>query len=176
MGSEMCIRDRLGKDKVSSTQHESFHTSTTPTTQRRKWWSPWSILPRTVWKPQRHSLLAKPQAGVHRAIATPLPGEDKMSSPDQKCFHTFKTPTNRGRNIAPPGRYRLSLCGNPNLGFVKPAPAEGDKNPFPDQRSFHTSTTWTNRGRKWWFPGSIPTPMVCNSQPDIRRASITRGR
>ena len=32
--------------------HESFHTSTNPTRRGRKRWSPVSVAPRTVWKPQ----------------------------------------------------------------------------------------------------------------------------
>ena len=49
-------RDRAahGEDKVPSPDQKSFHNSITPTTRRRKWRSPASIPPRTVWNLQPH--------------------------------------------------------------------------------------------------------------------------
>ena len=41
-----------GEDIVPSPDQKSFHTSTTRTNQGRKWLSPASISPRTLWKPQ----------------------------------------------------------------------------------------------------------------------------
>ena len=65
------------EDKVPAPHHESFHTCTTPTNRGRKRWSPGLIQPRTVWKPQLHLQLAKPQPGV---VDPAPPGEDKVTS------------------------------------------------------------------------------------------------
>ena len=41
-----------GEDKVPSSDQKSFHTSTTPTNRGQKRFSPGSMPPPTVWKPQ----------------------------------------------------------------------------------------------------------------------------
>ena len=69
-----------GEDKIPSPDHKSFHTSTTTTNPGRKRWSPESMTPRTIWKPQF----------AERAI----PREDKRSA-DHESFHTSTTPPNR---------------------------------------------------------------------------------
>ena len=69
--------------KVPSPDHELFHTSTNPISRGRKRWSPESIVPRTIWKPQ------------FGGPATP--GEDKVQSTDHKSVHTSTTPTYSGR-------------------------------------------------------------------------------
>ena len=46
-----------GEDAVSSPDQNYFHISATPTNRERKQRPPGSILPRTVWKPQRHWLV-----------------------------------------------------------------------------------------------------------------------
>ena len=48
---------RSREDRVSTPDHKYFHTSTNPTTRRRKRPSPGSIPPRTVWKPQPNWLV-----------------------------------------------------------------------------------------------------------------------
>ena len=47
-----------GDDKVSSRDRKAFEISTTPTTRGRNRSSPWSIPPRSVWKPQPHWVVA----------------------------------------------------------------------------------------------------------------------
>ena len=94
-----------GEDRVLSPDHKSFNISTTLTTWGRKRGSPGSILPRTVWKPQRHWLIAdwmglmEPvggdgcPSGQGRGCAAH--GEVKVPSPDQKFFHISTIPTSR---------------------------------------------------------------------------------
>ena len=96
-----------GEDRVSSPDQKSFHISTTPTNRGRKWRSPRSIPPRTVWKPQPHRLVAdwlgfmEPASGEScpsgQRRGPAAPEEDKVPSPDEKFFHISTTPTNRGR-------------------------------------------------------------------------------
>ena len=87
-----------GEDNVPPPDHESFHTSTTPTQRGRKRWSPGSIPARTVWNA---NLLFVTTRGGQRAY-------------DQKYLHTSTTPTNRERKRWFSGRYRPARCGNPN--------------------------------------------------------------
>ena len=100
------------KDQVLSPDENSFHTPTTPTNRERKQWSPRSIPPRAVRKPQPHRRivdrlgLMEPargescDSGQRRGPAEP--GEDKFLSPDQKSFNIRATTTNRGRKRRSP--------------------------------------------------------------------------
>ena len=99
-------RDRAApvKDRVSSPDQKPFNISTTPTTRGRKRRFPRSIPPRRAWKPQPHWLVAdwlglmEPArcesfpSGQCRGPAAP--GEDRVSSLDQKSFHISTTNSN----------------------------------------------------------------------------------
>ena len=120
MGSEMCIRD-----SVLSPDENSFHTPTTPTTRGRKQWSPRSIPPRAVRKPQLHirmvigwgswSQRAARVATWPNAEVSPNPG--RISSPPRVRNHStsVQLQLTRNENEDPPGRYRSAGGRNPNL-------------------------------------------------------------
>ena len=167
-----------GEDNFPSPDQTYFQVLTTPTARGRKRRSPGSIPPRTVWKLEPHWLVAdwlrlmepawveSGPSGQHRDPSAP--GEDKVSSPDEKSFLPLKLQQPGDENRYPPGRYRLARCGNPNphrliadwLGLMEPARGEScpsgqrrgraahgeDKVPSPDQNSFQISTTPTNQG------------------------------
>lgn len=131
--------------------------------------------------------------GQHRGLSAP--GNKRVPSPDHVSFHTYSTPTTRGRKrISPrsipprtvwkPQRYRL-ICGW--LGLMEPAHREnypprqrrGLTAPGDDevtssvQKSFHTSTKPTNPGRKRSSPGSISPRKIWKSH---RHGLILDGR
>ena len=100
------------EDNVSSPDQKSFHHSTPSTARSRKRRSHGSLSPRTVCKPQHHWLIAdwlglmEPACGAScpsgQRRGPAAPGEDKVSSPDQKSFHISTTPTTRGRKQTSP--------------------------------------------------------------------------
>ena len=88
-----------GEDGVPSPAQVSFHTSTTPTTRGRKRWSPGSIPPRTVWKPQPHWLIADWLGLMEPARGESCPSGQRRGPAtrgrygpisDQKSFHISK--------------------------------------------------------------------------------------
>ncbi|CAM9404307.1 unnamed protein product, partial [Laminaria digitata] len=86
------------EDRVPPTDLKTFNTSPTPTTRGRKPFSPFgSIRP---WPVRKHTRLLF-NCGSY---LKPAPrGEDRVPSPNQKLFHTFTTPTARGRKRGYPG-------------------------------------------------------------------------
>ena len=112
-----------------------------------------SIQSRTVWKPQPHWLLAKPQPGVRRASAT-QGGQDLIPGSEIPPY-IYNSSETGDKNGGPPNRYRPARCGNPNptgflptlnLGCLDPAAPGEDNMSSPDHKSFHTFTITTNRG------------------------------
>ena len=95
---------RTRGDRVSSSDLNSFHTSTTPIIRRRKQKSPVSILPCTVCEPQPHWLVAhwpglmEPARGESfppgQRRGPAAPEEDSVLPPDHKSFHTSKINSN----------------------------------------------------------------------------------
>ena len=93
-----------GDDNIPSPGQKSFHISSIPTSRGRKHRSPGSILPCRVWKPHPHWVivdwlgLMEPArcescpSGQRRGPASP--GEERVSSPDQKYFHISTTNSN----------------------------------------------------------------------------------
>ena len=86
--------------------------------------SPCSTSPRTVWKSQPLWPIADWRGFVEPAP----PAEDKVPSPDDKCFHTSTTRTNQGRKQLSAGKISAGTLWKPQLrvhncwlGFVKPA-------------------------------------------------------
>ena len=100
---ESCLSGRRrgpathGEDMVSSTGQKPFNLSTTPTTRGRKRRSLGSMPPRKVWKLQPNWRIAnwlrlmEPACGESclsgQRRGPAAPGEDRISSPDQKSFH-----------------------------------------------------------------------------------------
>ena len=110
-------------------------------------------------------------------FADPVPPSGRIRSHPRITNHFIHLHLHQtgGKDGGTPGRERPPRCGNPNQGFVEPAPPGEDKIPSPDHKSFHTSTKVTNRGRKRWSPGSIPPRTVWKPQPGVRRPSDTLG-
>ena len=161
-------------DKFPSPDQKSIHISTTPTIRGRKRKSPGSIPPRRVWKPQPHwviadwlELIMEPArgesfpSGQRRGPAAP--GEHRVSSPDQKSFHTSTTPTTRGRKRRSPGSIPLRTVWKPQphlliadwLGLMKPA--RGKRREWPNGT---TSRFRRTRGAKFPIPGSEILPYL----------------
>ena len=97
--------------------------------------------------PYRPTRCGNPNPGF---VEPASPGEDKVSSSDDKSFHTSTTPTKRGITGGPPGRYRPARRVNANLGYVEPAPPGEDNFPSTGHKSFHTSTVQRGRTRDEW--------------------------
>ena len=113
------------------------------------------------------------------------PGEHRVSSPDQKSFHTSTTPTTRGRKRRSPGAIPLRTVWKPQphlliadrLGLMKPARGEvaprdrrsaapgEDRVPSQAHKFFYISTTPTTRGKKRGSRRSIPPRTVWKPQP-----------
>ena len=89
-----------GQDKVSSTHHEYFHTSLTPTTRDDNGDLPGRYCPVWCGTPNLTSCLLNPNLGF---VGPAPPEEDHTSSPDQKLFHTFTTLAKWGRKRRSPG-------------------------------------------------------------------------
>ena len=151
----------------------------------KKRWSPVSIQPRTVWKPQSHWLLAKPQPGVRRSSDPAPPGEDKVTPQHHNPSIYLQLPQTGDETSGSQGRHRTARRGSPssagsllifNLGFVRLARPGEDKLPSPHHESFHIYIyNPSNRERKWWTPGSIPPRTVWKPQPHWLRAKSQRG-
>ena len=123
-------------------------------------------------------------SGQRRGPAAP--GEDIVSSPDQKSFHPSRTPIARGRKWRSLGSIspRTVWKTQPHwliadwLGLMEPARGESyppgqrrspaapgeDSVQSPDQKSLLISTTPTTRGRKRRSLGSIPPRRVWKTQ------------
>ena len=184
-----------GEDNFPFPDRNSFHVSTIPANRGRQRRSPGAIPLRTVWKPQPHCLVAywlkrlmEPARGEscplgqRRSLAAP--GEDRISSPDEKSLQTSKTTQGGKQRFA--GSILPGAVWQPQphwvvadwLGLMEtargescpagqrrgPAPPGEDKFPSPDQKSFHVSTTPT-RGRKR-RSRSIPPRKVWKPQPN----------
>ena len=94
------------------------------TTRRRSQRLPRSILPRTAWGFQPHSLSADRPGLMETARGASWPscqvrgltalGEDMVSCADKKSFYISTTPRPRDENGDPPGRNLPAGCGNHN--------------------------------------------------------------
>ena len=126
-------------------------------------------------------------SGQRRGPAAP--GEHRVSSPDQKSFHTSTTPTTRGRKRRSPGSIPLRTVWKPQphlliadwLGLMKPARGKrrewpngttsrfrrtrGAKFPIPGSEILPYLYYSNNLGTKTVIPGSIPPRAVWKPQP-----------
>ena len=120
VGSEMCIRDRRIRCHPRI-RHPSIHLQLQQTEDENGGPSH-RYRHAKCRNPNPTGLLLNPNLGFVDAAP---PAVDDISSPDQESSHKSTTPTTRGRNDAPPGRYCPARCGNPNLGLVDPRPPSG---------------------------------------------------
>ena len=145
----------LGMDGVSSSDYESFHISTNPTTQGRKRRSLGSMSPPKVWKPKPNQLVAdwlrlmEPARGESwlsgQSGGPAAPGKDRILSPDQKSLHIATTNSNKrglktgihrvetaphGVETPAPMAGRRSLIGWGS--YIEPAHPGEDRFPSPD--------------------------------------------
>jgi len=131
---------------------------------------------RTMMKPQCHRLIADWLGFVKHA----LPGENRVISPVDICFHNPTTPLSRRRkhkcfgSITPGSQWKTQPNGliadwhprrmcqthsESHISGQRHGPEE-DHVPSPGQNYFHTSIIRTNRGWKQWFRGKTPPPTV----------------
>lgn len=75
-----------GNDRAPSLDQKYLHVSTAPSISGRKRSSP----PCMVWKP---NLAGQSLIGLSSKMKRARPTDDKVPSPDRKCFHTSTTPT-----------------------------------------------------------------------------------
>ena len=183
----MCIRDRF-----LSSDEKSFQISTTPTTRGQNGYPSGPYRPARYGNPNPHFLvvdwigLMKPardeSCPSEHLGGSAAPGDDIVSSSDEKSFQTSTTSTTQEKRGDTPGQYRSAWCGNPNphclvanwMGLMEPARGENcplrqrqgnaapgeDKFPSPDEKSFQISTAFNNPGTKRRSPGSIPPRAV----------------
>ena len=107
---------RPGEDKVPSPHHESFHIYTIQQTGDENGGLPGRYRPTRCGNPNPTGCLINPNLGFEQPAP---PGEDKLSSPDQKSFHTSTTPANRGRKRWSPGSIPPSTVWKPQPGVRK---------------------------------------------------------
>ena len=140
-----------GGNKFPSPDQKSFHTSSTPTTRGRKCRSSRRILPRRVWKPQPHRVMAdwlglmEPGSIPPRRVWKPQPHwviADWLGL--MEPAHGESHPSGQRRGPAAPGE---------------------DNSSSPGEEIFHISTTPTTRGRRRTSPGPIPPRRVWKPQP-----------
>ena len=145
-----------GEDKFPSPGQKSFRISTTPKRRGRKRRSPRSILPRRVWKPQPHWVIAdwlglmeqsrseSCPSGQRRGPAAP--GEYWVLSPDQKSFHISITNSNNLRmktkiprvDTAPQGVQTPTQLARCRLTEALGASARRELSLWPSSRSRRT--------------------------------------
>ena len=158
-----------GDDRVSSPDHKSLHTSTTPITWGGKGLSPGSKPPRTVRKPQPRRRLA-----AARDQSQGYPGTIRPHSRIRNAPIHLQLQQPGDENGDPPGRNCLVWCGNPSstsqsligwVSYIAPACPRGENVPSPQQKSFYISATPLTRGRKRRSLGSVPPRKVLSPQP-----------
>ena len=114
-----------GEDRVfPRIRNPSISLQLTPTTWGRKRRFPGSILPRTVWKPQPHRLVAdwlglmEPARGENCLSEQPrgpaTPGEDGSHPRIKPLSISLQLQQPGDENADPPGRCRPTWCENPN--------------------------------------------------------------
>ena len=117
-----------GDKRVSSSDQNPFHISTTPSTRKRKRRSPWSIPLRRLCKPQPNFLVAHRLrlieagrvesclSGQHRGPATPR--VDRVFPPDLSIFHLSSVSTTRDESADCPGRYPHHKVWQPHPNWL----------------------------------------------------------
>ena len=117
-----------GDKRVSYSDQNPFHISTTPSTRERKRRSPWSIPLRRLCEPQPNFLVADRRrlmepargksclSGQCRGPATP--GDKRVSSSDQNPFHISTTPSTRKRKRRSPWSIPLRRLCKPQPNFL----------------------------------------------------------
>ena len=146
-------------DQTSSPDQKSLHTSKTQQTGDENGGSPDRYRPARCGNPNPTGCLLNPNLGFFDPAP---PGEDKMSPPDNKSFHTSTT-ANRRRKRRSPGSIPPRTAWKPQPEVHRLcATLEENTFPSPDRKCLHTYTTTTNRGRKRWPPGRYCLPRCDN--------------